>query len=160
MKTLYLNDLIELDEYKKEYTTLKKSIEAVEEKPKTNLDALRNGLAEYDTYSREEKRNSGRALSGELTQMTTARFCNATLGIFALGVPKGKFCPKESPALRRGCSYFSSFRITLLYTRSFTIFKLSISSSMISHALSGETSATARKNRCRRSCLPFQTHRS
>ncbi len=56
LKTLYLNDLIELDEYKKEYTALKKSIEAVEEKPKTNLDALRNGLAEYDTYSREEKK--------------------------------------------------------------------------------------------------------
>ena len=56
LKTLYLNDLIELDEYKKEYTTLKKSLEAVEENPKTNLDALRNGLAEYDTYSREEKK--------------------------------------------------------------------------------------------------------
>ena len=56
LKTLYLNDLIELEEYKKEYTALKKSIEAVEEKPKTSLDALRNGLAEYDTYSREEKK--------------------------------------------------------------------------------------------------------
>ena len=56
LKTLYLNDLIELDEYKREYASLKKSLETVEEKPKTNLDALRNGLAEYDTYSREEKK--------------------------------------------------------------------------------------------------------
>lgn len=56
LKTLYLNDLIELDEYKKEYTTLKISLETVKEKPKTDLDALRNGLGEYDTYSREEKK--------------------------------------------------------------------------------------------------------
>lgn len=56
LKTLYLNDLIELDEYKQEYASLKKALETVEEKPKTNLDALRNGLAEYDTYSREEKK--------------------------------------------------------------------------------------------------------
>ena len=56
LKTLYLNDLIELDEYKREYASLKKALEAVKEKPKTNLDALRNGLAEYDTYSREEKK--------------------------------------------------------------------------------------------------------
>ena len=56
LKTLYLNDLIELDEYKREYASLKKALEAVEEKPKTNLDALRNGLAEYDNYSREEKK--------------------------------------------------------------------------------------------------------
>ena len=56
LKTLYLNDLIELDEYKREYASLKKALEAVAEKPETNLDALRNGLAEYDTYSREEKK--------------------------------------------------------------------------------------------------------
>lgn len=56
LKTLYLNDLIELDEYKREYASLKKTLETVEEKPRTNLDALRNGLAEYDTYSREEKK--------------------------------------------------------------------------------------------------------
>ena len=43
LKTLYLNDLIELDDYKAE-------------KPKTDLDALRNGLGEYGTYSREEKK--------------------------------------------------------------------------------------------------------
>ena len=56
LKKLYLNDFIELDEYKREYASLKKALAAVEAKPKTNLDELRNGLAEYDTYSREEKK--------------------------------------------------------------------------------------------------------
>lgn len=56
LKTLYLNDLIELDDYKAEYSILKRSLETVEEKPKTDLDALRNGLGEYGTYSREEKK--------------------------------------------------------------------------------------------------------
>ena len=56
LKTLYLNDLIELDDYKAEYASLKKSLETVEEKTKTDLDALRDGLCEYDTYLREEKK--------------------------------------------------------------------------------------------------------
>ena len=56
LKTLYLNDLIELDDYKAEYSILKRSLETVEEKPKTDLDALRTGLGEYGTYSREEKK--------------------------------------------------------------------------------------------------------
>jgi hypothetical protein len=56
LKTLYLNDLIELDDYKSEYASLKRALETVEEKPETDLDALKDGLGEYDTYSREEKK--------------------------------------------------------------------------------------------------------
>lgn len=41
LKTLYLNDLIELDEYKREYASLKKALEATEERPEINLDALK-----------------------------------------------------------------------------------------------------------------------
>lgn len=74
LKTLYLNDLIELGDYKAEYASLKRALETVEEKPETDLDALKDGLGEYDTYSRNEKRNFGRASSGGLMQTTMARF--------------------------------------------------------------------------------------
>lgn len=74
LKTLYLNDLIELDEYKREYASLKKALEATEERPEINLDALKKELQEYETYSRDEKRNFGRASSGGLMQTTMARF--------------------------------------------------------------------------------------
>lgn len=56
LKTLYLNDLIELGDYKAEYASLKRALETVEEKPETDLDALKDGLGEYDTYSRNEKK--------------------------------------------------------------------------------------------------------
>lgn len=56
LKTLYLNDLIELGDYKAEYASLKRAMETVEEKPETDLDALKDGLGEYDTYSRNEKK--------------------------------------------------------------------------------------------------------
>ena len=56
LKTLYLNDLIELDEYKREYASLKKALEATEERPEINLDALKKELQEYETYSRDEKK--------------------------------------------------------------------------------------------------------
>ena len=56
LKTLYLNDLIDLDDYKTEYASLKRALETVEEKPETDLDALKDGLGEYDTYSRNEKK--------------------------------------------------------------------------------------------------------
>ena len=56
LKTLYLNDLIDLEDYKAEYASLKRTLETVEEKPETDLAALKDGLGEYDTYSRDEKK--------------------------------------------------------------------------------------------------------
>ena len=53
--------------------------------------------------------------------------------------------PKKSPAVNDGGFPYSSLRMTLLYTRSLTTFKLSMSSSITSHARAGSTRATARR---------------
>ena len=97
--------------------------------------------------------NSNR--SNKLVQCSTTKTV-ANTGLLR-GDPSGaRTPPKNHKVIGAQCIHFSVcnficnykpfiFRITLLYTRSFTIFRLSISSSMTDHARSGSWPTMARR---------------
>ncbi len=58
LKDLYLSDLIEIEEYKKDYTELKQQLAAINPEPikEFDLETLRRELKEYPDLDRQAKK--------------------------------------------------------------------------------------------------------
>ena len=58
LKELYLADLIDIEEYRKDYEDMKRSLEIMEasQPPAFDVGALKSGLAEYPHMTKEQKK--------------------------------------------------------------------------------------------------------